>query len=461
MLSGESSVYFATYFRRKRNALLKQREINRKTVSRNIINFDEAVKVVGYLNMFQPDCDFISGMAQAHAEAAQKAYELDGQPLTQQIIDTEIMPEVEKILAQSVGGVIAREKGRRELLQTRTRRVDTSTSTKLRSLTRHLMKMVDETREAIRSELTLHMLEMKRRDVNAQKNDTVSGDYEFMKLAITEARRSVPEQNGKPHPKVGAVVVKNGRVLASAHRGEAAAVGNHAEFIALEKKLPDSAVAGATVYTTLEPCTTRNPPKIPCVRRIIDRKIARVVVGMFDPDPRITGRGMLALRNANIAIDVFPPDLMTEVEELNHEFRRLHEQKTQPQLAQQDKSARVIIEKDRQSVIATLKPFAPRLVDIVKSPDDAEVSELALQLSTILTDSGWKPTILTSSLGEPLSGIVVEIDPKNPPNLTAGNVLVSAFSSARLSVEGPNQSLRTPLTGASVRIVVGRNRDSK
>ena len=116
MLDGGSSVYFATYFHGKRNALLKQREVNRKTVCRNIINFDEAVKVVGYLNMFQPDCDFISGMAQAHAEAAQKAYELDGQPLTQQIIDTEIMPEVEKILAQSVGGVIAREKGSLSLL---------------------------------------------------------------------------------------------------------------------------------------------------------------------------------------------------------------------------------------------------------------------------------------------------------------------------------------------------------
>src|ERR1019366_9811750 len=53
----------------------------------------------------------------------------------------------------------------------------------------------------------------------------------------------------------------------------------------------------------------RNHPNIPCVKRIIDRKIARVVVGMLDPDPRITGRGMLALRNANIAIDLFLADL--------------------------------------------------------------------------------------------------------------------------------------------------------
>ncbi len=154
-------------------------------------------------------------------------------------------------------------------------------------------------------------------------------DRKFANVAIEEARQSISEQDGKPHPMVGAVVVKRGEVLSSAHRGEVR--GNHAEFTALDKKLADEAVFGATVYTTLEPCTTRTHPKIPCVKRIIDRKVARVVVGMLDPDPRITGRGMLALRNANIAIDLFPPDLMTEVEELNRDFKRLHEQQSQPQ----------------------------------------------------------------------------------------------------------------------------------
>jgi pyrimidine deaminase RibD-like protein len=155
-------------------------------------------------------------------------------------------------------------------------------------------------------------------------------DRKFANLAIEEARQSISEPDGKPHPMVGAVVVKNGKVLSQAHRGEVQ--GNHAEFTALDKKLADEAVFGATVYTTLEPCTTRNNPKIPCVKRIIDRKIARVVVGMLDPDPRITGRGILALRNANIAIDLFPSDLMAEVEELNREFKRFHEQQALPQL---------------------------------------------------------------------------------------------------------------------------------
>jgi len=148
-------------------------------------------------------------------------------------------------------------------------------------------------------------------------------DHRFARLAIEEAWKCVPENDGRPHPMVGAVLVKNGKVLATAHRGEAK--GNHAEYIALEKKLADAAAAGATVYTTLEPCTTRNHPRIPCVERLIERKVGRVVIGMLDPDPRISGRGQRRLRSANIITEFFPRDLMAEVEELNRKFTRVFE----------------------------------------------------------------------------------------------------------------------------------------
>jgi len=149
-------------------------------------------------------------------------------------------------------------------------------------------------------------------------------DREFARMAILEARKSVSENDDRVHPKVGAVVVKDGRVLSAAHGGEQP--GNHAEFVALDKKLTDEAVAGATVYTTLEPCTTRNKPKIPCTERLIDRKVARVVIGMLDPDDRISGKGVRKLRQAGIATVLFPHDLAMEVEELNREFIRFCEQ---------------------------------------------------------------------------------------------------------------------------------------
>ncbi len=149
-------------------------------------------------------------------------------------------------------------------------------------------------------------------------------DRQFARLAVDEARKSVSENDNRAHPKVGAVVVKDGKVLSTAHRGEQP--GNHAEYVALEKKLSDEAVAGATVYTTLEPCTTRTHPKVPCTERLIERRVARVVMGMLDPDVRITGRGQRKLRTAGIATDFFPPDLMAEVEDLNRDFTRFCEQ---------------------------------------------------------------------------------------------------------------------------------------
>lgn len=149
-------------------------------------------------------------------------------------------------------------------------------------------------------------------------------DRRFALLAIQEARKSIAEDD-RPHPKVGAVVVMNGIVLARAHRGENPK--SHAEFVALEGKLCNETLAGCTVYTTLEPCTKRNPPKICCAQRLVDRKVARVFIGMLDPNPDIRGLGDQLLNEAGIEIQFFPRDLRAQVEEMNREFIRDQKEK--------------------------------------------------------------------------------------------------------------------------------------
>jgi pyrimidine deaminase RibD-like protein len=139
-------------------------------------------------------------------------------------------------------------------------------------------------------------------------------------MAVELARKSVSENDGRLHPHVGAVVVKAGKVLATGYRGETGA-GRHAEFCAL-KKLKDEVdgidLAGCTVYTTLEPCSERKPPKVACATRLINAKAARVVSGMPDKDREVYGLSSLA--EAKIHIGLFPSDLMQELIALNKEW---------------------------------------------------------------------------------------------------------------------------------------------
>jgi len=101
-----------------------------------------------------------------------------------------------------------------------------------------------------------------------------------------------------PNPLVGCVIVRDGRVLATGWHKKAG--GDHGEAAALRKlgwRAPR-----ATVYVTLEPhgFFGRTPP---CTDRLIEAKVARVVVGMKDPNPRVAGKGLKQLEKAGIAVE--------------------------------------------------------------------------------------------------------------------------------------------------------------
>jgi pyrimidine deaminase RibD-like protein len=171
-----------------------------------------------------------------------------------------------------------------------------------------------------RGRLTIEQSQSSKQ-TNSQALIRATGDEQFMRRAIEESKKSKDENDGRVHPKVGAVIVKDGNILVTAYRGEIAS-GDHAEYTALERKLGDKNLAGTTIFTTLEPCTKRGHEKTPCAERIILRHVGRVVIGMLDPNPAIQGKGVYKLKIAGIEVAFCSRPLENEVKQLNEEFVR-------------------------------------------------------------------------------------------------------------------------------------------
>jgi len=144
---------------------------------------------------------------------------------------------------------------------------------------------------------------------------------ELMQMAIDVMNKSVnePRPDGKMPPKVGAVLLfPDGRVE-TAYRGELRD-GDHAEFTLLERKLANENLEGCTLFTTLEPCVKRSPPKVPCCRRTTNARIKKVFVGIEDRDPTVDGKGIKHLENHGVEVKMFDREFQRIIEEGNKAF---------------------------------------------------------------------------------------------------------------------------------------------
>lgn len=136
-------------------------------------------------------------------------------------------------------------------------------------------------------------------------------DEKYMKLAMNLAKRGEGKVN--PNPLVGAVIVKDNKIISKGYHREFG--GNHAEIEAFNNL--DSNSDGATMYVTLEPCSHygKTPP---CVDKIIENKISKVIIGCSDPNELVKGKGIEKLKNAGIEVKI--SNLESECKKLNETF---------------------------------------------------------------------------------------------------------------------------------------------
>jgi diaminohydroxyphosphoribosylaminopyrimidine deaminase/5-amino-6-(5-phosphoribosylamino)uracil reductase len=137
-------------------------------------------------------------------------------------------------------------------------------------------------------------------------------DEKYMRMALRLAEKA--RGRTSPNPMVGAVVVKSGKVIGRGYHRKAGEP--HAEAIALKKA--GKAARGATLYVTLEPCSHTDKRTPPCTPLVLQSGVKRVVVAMIDPNPRVSGEGVKALRKSGI--EVVAGVLEADAKKLNEAF---------------------------------------------------------------------------------------------------------------------------------------------
>ncbi|MEZ5083710.1 MAG: bifunctional diaminohydroxyphosphoribosylaminopyrimidine deaminase/5-amino-6-(5-phosphoribosylamino)uracil reductase RibD [Bacteroidales bacterium] len=139
----------------------------------------------------------------------------------------------------------------------------------------------------------------------------ISEDIKFMNRAVKLSKKGFGFVN--PNPLVGAVIVKNGKIIGEGYHEKFG--GPHAEIVAISSA--SESVKGATMYVTVEPCNHQGKTP-PCTDRIIMEKFDRVVIGMKDPNKNVRGNGVQRLKQTGINVEYGV--LEDEVQKVNEVF---------------------------------------------------------------------------------------------------------------------------------------------
>lgn len=207
---------------------------------------------------------------------------------------------------------------------------------------------------------------------------------DYMRISIEEMKKSVQEERkaGEVSPKVGAVLVRPDGTYTTAYRGELRD-GDHAEYTLIERKCINENLKGCVVYSTLEPCFDRNPPKIGCCKRIAKARIKKVYVGTGDPFPSVNGKGIKYLRDHGIEVEPYPQELQKEIELLNADFiayaehkRSIEENKVPKDY--KEETERAVHTVDMQALDEKLLKRFLKAADVTEEEKNAFLIDMAL-----------------------------------------------------------------------------------
>jgi ATP-dependent DNA helicase RecG len=232
---------------------------------------------------------------------------------------------------------------------------------------------------------------MSVKDPDTRKSLKEFDARKLMEIAIEEMNKSVSEpRDDKVPPAVGAVIwFPEEKTYETAFRGELRE-GDHGEFTLLERKLGNTNLENCILFTTLEPCMKRNPPKVPCARRVTNARIKEVYVGISDPDVTVDGKGIDHLAKHRVVVHMFEPDLQEIIKEINASFIANANKRKREESEVSDKSK---LEEEAPSV--NWKLVSDEAVGVLHEAiefegkvDSKEFKELLGQLNMVDLESG-------------------------------------------------------------------------